>query len=102
MSALISRLAQSLSEDHELLLHTHTGDALATWLGTEKDIHRFVTVLILVWRVFGFKLAFKKGQLDSSVGWVGYDVATNAEAQTAQVSVKKDFVDELLADIAEF
>ena len=43
----------------------------------------------------------QEGQLGSSVGWVGYDVVTNADAQTVQVSIKKEFMDELLANTAE-
>ena len=102
MSALISRLAQSFFEDHALLPHTYTDDPLATMLGDQHSINHYVSVLILVWRVLGFKLAFKKGQLGNAVCWVGYDIATDADAHTIRVSIKKEFMEELTAMTQDF
>ena len=97
MSALISRLAQALFAASELQLHTYTDDPIATMCGAQDEINLHTTILVLTWRVLGFKLAFRKGQLNHAVTWVGYDIFTNVARQLIEVTIKKEFLEELLA-----
>ena len=77
LSALITRLAQSVFEAEELDLATYTDDPIAAVLGNEEETNRLVAILVLVWRCMGFALAFRKGQLSEKVGWVGHEVEAN-------------------------
>ena len=81
MSALISRPAQALFAEGELQLHTYADDPIATMCGNQDEINLYTTIIILTWRVLGFKLAFRKGQLHHAVTWVGYDTFTDMAQQ---------------------
>ena len=101
LSAMITRLAQSVFEPGDMDLATHTDDPIAAVLGNEAETNRLVTILIWAWRCMGLSLAFRKGQLSERVGWVGHEVEANTKEGIINVTIKKEFVAEVLRQTLE-
>ena len=79
-----------------LRLNTYVDDPLAMVRGTHSERRHHITILVLLWRALGLPLAFKKGLLGRSVGWIGLflevkehsvDVTISAEGGRASVVV---------------
>ena len=61
-SALASRFTQSLSDESRMRQQTYTDDPWMVLGGTPDFTKRMRALVILVWQVLGFTLAFPKGQ----------------------------------------
>ena len=52
-------------------MQVYVDDPLIVLLGTPEVCRQQAALAILVWTIFGVKLATKKGQLGASVNWIG-------------------------------
>ena len=93
ISALVSRLVQSMSSDGELELQTYTDDPIATTCADEATTKSYHCIIILIWRALGFKLAFHKAQRGHAVGWIGHDLRFANDVLFATISA--DFMAKL-------
>ena len=59
-----------------------------------------ITLMVLVWAAFGFKLAFSKGQQDKQVTWIGGTLSI--EAQGVRAIVKQSIVDDIIDMVGKF
>ena len=71
LAALVMTLTQSLFKSNEVRLVCYVDDPLAGVYGSIAERRLFITIMVLVWRALGFKLAFPKGQTGYKVTWIG-------------------------------
>ena len=56
--------------------------------------------MVLAWSALGFKLAFQKGQLGTSVTWIGGTLT--AEKDGVRAVVKASIIEDILDDLHRF
>jgi hypothetical protein len=86
------RLVQAVFWDSgrcPLRLNTYVDDPLAMVRGTLRDRRLCIAILVLLWWVLGFPLAFRKGLLGSTVGWIGLVVAVRAGSVNVTISAAR-------------
>ena len=91
--ALICRLVQALFEDSEIRLNTFVDDPNMSIAGQKRSRDRYVTLIVLCWQMLNFDLAFKKGDRDSTVAWIGSTITASKQSVTA--SIKQETVQDL-------
>ena len=64
---MLCRLTQSLFDPKVLRLMCYVDDPLAALRGSTEARRLNAAIMVLVWSALGFKLAFPKGQLSTSV-----------------------------------
>lgn len=78
----------------------YVDDPLVALLCTVVERRINSAMIILEWEAFGFRFAYKKGQFDSKVTWIGG--AITCETLGIRVSVKDTIVEDINADLAKF
>ena len=78
----------------------YVDDPLAALRGTIGESRVNHAVMILVWEALGFGLAYKKGQLDRKVVWIGGKIT--CELLGIRVSVKDIIVEDIKVGLTKF
>ena len=65
------RLTQALFDPAEVNFMWYVDDPPATLRGSEKVRQINAAIMVLVWEALGFGLAYAKGQLGTTVTWIG-------------------------------
>ena len=88
VAALVMRFTCALNYEHTDQ-HTYVDDPLAVTIGTAAVAKQRFAMMILLWRVLGFKLSIKKGAFGQKVAWIGLEFqATDSEVK-ATIGTKK-------------
>ena len=95
--ALIMRLCQGLIDPTVLNLMCYVDDPVAAIRGTPEERQVHAATLILVWEALGCAMAYRKGQLDDTVTWIGGALTTEAEGVRAKV--KADIVSDICLEL---
>ena len=94
------RLTQSLFHTSKLRLVCYVDDPLAAILGTEEERRTMMTLMVLIWAAFGFKLSFPKGQHGTKITWIGGTLSI--EELGVRAFVKQSIVEDIQDMIREF
>ena len=94
IAALLARLTQGLfNVKKEARIQCYVDDPSVAVCGNKRERQRIIAIIITVWRVAGFKLAFHKGMIGQKVTWVGADISITDS--TVTVSIPGDKIAEL-------
>ena len=96
VSALATRMTQSLAPTSAMRQQTYTDDPWVALKGTRTYVDRATATIILTWLALGFPLAFDKGQRGHQICWVGHDVHLDVKRKVVTASIKAEFLAELL------
>jgi hypothetical protein len=98
VAALISRLTQGIFCPNEVPLQTFVDDPCFVFTGTRACIDAVVATIIIVSPCLGFPLSYRKGQLGTSVTWIGANLVLQPDVVIA--SIKQNILDDLKAQLA--
>jgi hypothetical protein len=90
--SLVMRLVQAVFWERGVCpvrLNTYVDDPLAMIRGTVAERRRLIAMLILLWRALGLPLAFSKGCLGRSVGWIGLVVEVQVHSVIVTISAAR-------------
>lgn len=91
--ALICRLTQAMYAPSEARMNTYVDDP-ATVIAGEQGARDYITAgIILIWRLLGLRLAFRKGQRGEVVDWIGFQIKIRACGKPwahVQVTLKEE------------
>ena len=73
----------------DVRLQTYVDDPIVVAQGTEDARMRKFCALALLWRVLGFRVAFKKARLGRRVLWIGVTLILEDDAVVAEVTAEK-------------
>ena len=98
-------LTQSLFTPREVRLVCYVDDPLAGVFGSRAERRLYITMMVLVWRALGFKLAFPKGQNGRKVTWIGGTLeihCNGARIAGITATVKESIVADIIAELEAF
>ena len=75
-------------------------DPVVALRGSKETIERNIVRIVCTWLILGLPLAFRKGQLDRSIEWIGVSISHNW--RQVVVEIPKEKVDELLTIVNGF
>ena len=81
-------------------LQLYVDDPVLAMRGWAAQLDVLVAKLVIVWRLLGFPLAFRKAARGPAVVWIGAHMA--AERDKVVVSIPQDKLDDLLASVRGF
>lgn len=79
MAAFVARLIQAMAGARVMRLQIYVDDPCV--LGTAQDRKLLMTVVILLWKAVGIRLAFKKAVCGADVLWIGAQVTAGSGRQ---------------------
>jgi hypothetical protein len=100
LAALLMRLTQSLFQPADVNLMCFVDDPLAALRGSELERRTQAAIIMLVWEALDFKLAYHKGQLSTTVTWIGGTLT--CESNGVRAAVKEAIVQDVKADLQKF
>ena len=97
VAALIMRLTQAIYDPAEVNLMCYVDDPLAALRGSEQVRQINAAIMVLVWEALGFGLAYAKGQLGSTVTWIGGTL--KCESNGVRAWVKESIITNISDDL---
>ena len=73
-SAFAGRSAQSMLDSTNGRVEIYVDDPCVTLTGTEQEIERSVTHLLMWWLALGLRVAWGKGSLGAATAWIGANI----------------------------
>ena len=99
VAALVMRFTAAL-HPKKTNQHTYVDDPLAVTVGTYATSKRRFAMMILLWRILGFKLSIRKGAFGQRVAWVGLEFV--ATSTYIQATINPDKIEKAALTTAEF
>ena len=100
VAALVGRLTQGALHARHLRLQIFVDDPFICAIGPGPERKLHFASLILMWEALGIKLAYRKGAIGKSVGWIGANVEIK-EPGTNKAAVIVKAKPEMMAEIRE-
>jgi len=91
-------------DKNEVRIEVYTDDPCTSVAGTQEQRDRAVAAIVLIWRLLGFPLSWKKASRGCSTSWIGgqFDIDNTDKSITVKIKDDvfedaKDSVDKMLA-----
>lgn len=80
LAAFVSRVAAAISDPGTLKLQTFVDDPLFVLMGGERKVRcKEVGRVLVLWRIFGFRLSWGKVKRGNSLVWIGWMLTLSAK-----------------------
>ena len=81
-------------------MHCFVDDPIGSIRGDSTTRKIAVTTMVLCWEALGFGLSYRKGQLGSSVVWIGGKLEFNSEG--IQASIKESIIEDIVEALKRY
>ena len=78
----------------------YVDDPFVVLWGADDQGDLFAAIMVLVWEVLGFQLAYRKDQLDKEITWAG--VTFRCERLGVRAWIKEWIISDMLDDLINF
>jgi len=89
-AALLGRLTQSMFHKNEARIEIYTDDPCITLAGSRRQRDRCVAAIVLIWRLLGFPLSWRKASRGVSISWIGGQFDVDNVNRSVSVKIKDD------------
>ena len=94
LASLVARCTQSLLPELRARLQVFVDDPIVALRGTSEQIEDMAAKILILWRIMGLEIAWKKGSLSHSTDWIGAKVTVDSCQRLVTVEVPADKIQE--------
>ena len=102
LAAMLGRMVQSMFHRNVSRLETYTDDPCLVVRGSRACRDRVMSITILLWRLLGLPLSWRKGSRGRQISWIGGHFDLKPQCKGVIVRISQDIFDEAEALVVEF